>query len=118
MKAGRQKASDEEKKRKEYPTFYSNVRIVGFKEERNKDRTKIDERREFSLEKRQYNCKKEKKNVQYHHQWVADCRSQTVIRQANAESRDVEIQSDTERFSQWEKGKKDIIQSYLSETAH
>lgn len=63
MKAGREKASDEEKKRKEYPTFYSNVRIVGFKEEWKKDRTKIDERREFSLEKRQYNCKKKKKKL-------------------------------------------------------
>lgn len=33
MKGGRKKASDEEKKRKEYSTFYSNVRIVSFKKE-------------------------------------------------------------------------------------
>lgn len=33
MKEGREKACDEEKKRKEYSTFYSNVWIVSFKKE-------------------------------------------------------------------------------------
>lgn len=42
MKGGREKASDEEKKEKEYSTFYSNVRIVSFTKEGKRKENKKD----------------------------------------------------------------------------